>query len=132
MNSLIEKKQEIVYSDESYAILGACFEVYKKMGCGFLEPVYQECLEIEFRYQNIPFITQQELELRYRDIVLKQKYKPDFICYQKIIIEIKAVSKLIAEHQAQVLNYLSATNLKLGLLVNFGHYPKLEYKRMVM
>jgi len=131
MNHKIGRNQELVYSDESYTILGACFEVYKKMGCGFLESVYQECLEIEFQYQNIPFIIQQELELKYRDVILKQKYKPDFICFNKIILEIKAVSKLIDEHQAQLLNYLNATGYKLGYLINFGHYPKLEYKRMV-
>ena len=132
MSIMTKKTKTLLYSKESYALLGACFEVYKKMGCGFLEPVYQECLEIEFRYQKIPFISQQELELKYRDITLNQNYKPDFICFEKIILEIKAVSKLIDEHQAQVLNYLNATGYKLGFLANFGHYPKLEYKRMVM
>jgi GxxExxY protein len=102
------------------------------MGCGFLEPVYQECLEIEFEYQRIPFQAQQELKLSYRDRELEQKYKPDFVCYDKIIVELKAVSKLADEHRAQVLNYLSATGFKLGLLVNFGHYPKLEYERLIL
>jgi GxxExxY protein len=102
------------------------------MGCGFLEPVYQECLEIEFEYQRIPFQSQQELKLRYRERELKQRYKPDFMCYDKIIVELKAVSKLTDEHRAQVLNYLNATGLKLGLLVNFGHYPKVEHERFIL
>jgi GxxExxY protein len=124
--------EKLVYAKESYAIVGACFNVYKEKGCGFLEPVYQECLEIEFEYQEIPFRSQPELKLRYRDRELKQRYKPDFVCYDKIIVELKAVSKLADEHRAQVLNYLNATGLKLGLLVNFGHYPKLEYERLIL
>ena len=103
-----------------------------EMGCGFVEPVYQECTEIELKHQNIPFIPKKELKLYYRDIELTQTYKPDFICYEKIILEIKAVSQLTDKHRSQVLNYLNATNLKLGLLVNFGHYPKLEYERIVL
>ena len=122
----------IIYSEESYEIIGACFNVYKTMGCGFLEAVYQECLEIEFAYQKIPFCPQRELKLTYRDRELKQRFKPDFICYEKIIVELKAVSKLTDDHKAQVLNYLNATDLKLALLVNFGHYPKLEYERLIL
>jgi len=121
-----------VYKKESYEIMGACFEVYKNMGCGFLEPVYQECLEIEFKKRSIPFESQKELELSYQGNTLKQKYKPDFICYQKIIVEIKAVDRIIDEHRAQLLNYLHATGLKLGLLVNFGRCPKVEYERFVL
>ncbi len=123
---------ELIFKEESYEIMGACFNVYKTMGCGFLESVYQECLEIEFEYQGIPFSSQKELKLAYRKIVLKQTYKPDFISFDRIIIEIKATSKLIKEHEAQVINYLNATEFKLGILVNFGHYPKLEYKRLVL
>jgi GxxExxY protein len=123
---------ELIFKEESYEIMGACFNVYKTMGCGFLESVYQECLEIEFEYQGIPFSSQKELKLAYRKIVLKQTYKPDFISFDRIIIEIKATSKLIKEHEAQVINYLNATEFKLGILVNFGHYPKLEYKRFVL
>ena len=123
---------DIIYKEESYRVMGACFEVYKRKGCGFLEAVYQECLEIELQYQKIPLSAQKELSLTYRDVELKQKYKADVICFDKILIELKAVSKLANEHRAQVLNYLNATNLKLGLLVNFGHHPKLEYERIVM
>jgi GxxExxY protein len=106
--------------------------VYKDKGCGFLEAVYQECLEIEFEYQGIPFLSQQEQKLNYRHRELKQGFKPDFVCYDKIIVELKAVSGLVEEHRAQVLNYLNATGMKLGLLINFGHYPKLEYERLIL
>ena len=123
---------QVIYREESYRIVGACFNVYRTMGCGFLEAVYQECLEIEFEYQGIPFASQKELKLNYRDRELKQTYKPDFVCFDKIIVEIKATSELLKEHEAQVINYLNATELKLGLLVNFGHYPKMEYKRLVL
>lgn len=121
---------DILYKEESYAIIGACFNVYKDKGCGFLEGVYQECLEIEFEYQRISFVAQQQLSLEYRGRKLKHVYLPDFICYGGIIVELKAVSKLIDEHRAQVLNYLNACQMQLGLLVNFGHYPKLEYERI--
>ncbi|MCY2974468.1 MAG: GxxExxY protein [Planctomycetota bacterium] len=121
----------LIYRDESFKIIGACFEVYNDMGCGFLEPVYQECLEIEHRYQSIPFVPHQQLQLFYRDEELKQKYIPDFICYDKIIVEIKSVSKLTDEHRAQVINYLNATGYQLGLLINFGGHPKLEWERLV-
>ena len=123
---------QIIYKEESYNISGACFNVYTKMGCGFLESVYHECLEIEFKNRNIPFESQKEIELFYEDRKLKQKFKPDFICFDKIIIEIKAILKLLKEHEAQVLNYLNATGLKLGILINFGHYPKLQYQRIVL
>lgn len=119
-----------VYRDECYKIMGACFEVYKEKGCGFLEAVYQECLEIEFEMQGILFLPKKPLALTYKGRPLKQKYEPDFICMDKIILEIKAVSALADEHRAQVLNYLNATGYKLGLLVNFGHYPKVQWERM--
>ncbi len=123
---------KLLYADETYKILGACFEVYKRMGCGFLEPVYQECLEIEFNFQEIPFTAQKELILEYREKRLKQTYKPDFICFEKIVVEIKAVSNLIDEHRAQLLNYLHATGYKVGLLINFGHHPKIEHERFII
>jgi len=123
---------ELLYADESYKIMGACFNVYNEMGCGFLEPVYQECMEIEFGGQEVPNMAQPELRMHYQGRELRQKYRPDFVCYDKILVELKAVSKLADEHRAQVLNYLHASGLKLGLLVNFGHYPKLEYERIVL
>lgn len=122
----------ILYKLESFEIMGGCFEVYKDKGSGFVEPVYQECLEIELGLRNIPFKAQVELALTYKGRQLKGKFKPDFICYDKIVVEIKAVSCLTDEHRAQVQNYLRATGFKLGLLVNFGHYPKVEYERIAL
>lgn len=124
-------KGAILYPEESYAVIGACFEVYNEMGCGFLEAVYQECLAIEFESRGIPYVSMPILQLEYRGRILQQTYTPDFICYDKIIIEIKAVSELADEHRAQIMNYLKATNKELGLLVNFGHHPQLEYQRII-
>ena len=126
------KTTDLIFSDESYKIMGACYNVYRDKGCGFLEAVYHECLEIEFSHQAIPFLSQKELSLEYRDRKLKQSYKADFVCYNKIIVEIKAVSKIIDEHRAQILNYINASKFELGLLINFGHYPKLEYERLAL
>jgi GxxExxY protein len=123
---------DIVYKDESYRIMGACFEVYKDKGCGFLELVYQECLELELQSQGIVFVAHPELSLTYKRSLLKQTYRPDFVCEDKIILEIKAVSALADEHRAQVHNYLRATRHRLGILANFGHFPKLEYERIVL
>jgi len=122
----------IIYKLESFEIMGACFEVYKEKGSGFLESVYQECLEIELRERKILFKAQPELSLTYKGRQLKGKFKPDLICLDKIVVELKAVTALTDEHRAQVHNYLRATGMKLGLLVNFGHYPKLEYERIVL
>ena len=123
---------ELLYKDESYAIIGACFEVYKEKGNGFVEPVYQECMELELISQKIPFTAQGALRLTYKGTELKQRYIPDFFCYEKIIVELKAVKQLTDEHRAQMLNYLKATGLRLGLLANFGHCPKLEYERIIL
>ena len=125
-----ENQKTILFKDECYEIQGAIFEVYKEMGSGFLEAVYQECLEKEFFKRDIPFQSQVELHLAYKGVVLKQTYKPDFICDEKIIVEIKAVKEIAPEFTAQILNYLKATGLELGLLVNFGSYPKVEIVRV--
>jgi GxxExxY protein len=122
---------ELLLKDECYQVMGACFEVYKEKGCGFVEPVYQECLEFEFELKNLPAVAQKQLPLEYKGRRLKQIYIPDFICFDQIILEIKAVTKLCNEHRAQVHNYLKATGYRLGLLVNFGHYPKVEWERIV-
>jgi len=122
----------IIYKVESFEIMGACFEVYKQKGSGFLESVYQECLEIELGERKITFKAQPELALTYKGRTLKGKFKPDFICFDKVVVELKAVTALTDEHRAQVHNYLRATGMKLGLLVNFGHYPKLDYERIVL
>ena len=121
---------ELIYKQESYVVVGACFEVYNEKGCGFLEPVYHECLAIEFEHQRIPAISKPSLTLSYRGRTLVQTYNPDFICFQKIVLELKTASKLADEHRAQLLNYLNATGFEPGLLVNFRHYPGLEYERI--
>jgi GxxExxY protein len=122
---------ELLYRNESYQILGACFEVHNQMGCGFLESVYQECLGIEFTARNIPFVAQRELQLVYKNQPLQSTFRPDFVCFDSIIVEIKAVRGLCDEHRAQVHNYLKSTGFRLGLLVNFGSHPKLESERVV-
>ncbi len=122
----------IVYKEESYQIVGAAFEVYNHLGHGFLEAVYQECLELEFRKRGIPYEREKVLKLYYKGEELKQTYRADFICYGKIIIELKAVSELSESHHAQVFNYLHATNMKLGLLLNFGNSNGLEKDRIVI
>jgi GxxExxY protein len=121
---------ELIYKEESYKLIGACFEVYKTKGCGFTEPIYQECLQLELSIQGIPFVAQPLLELEYKGQLLTQTFRPDFICYGKIIVEIKAIERLAEVHRAQTLNYLNATKYELALLVNFGHFPKLEHERI--
>ena len=120
----------MIYAEESYAIMGACFKVHNEKGCGFTEPIYQECLEIELRHLGIPFVAQPEMKLSYRGQTLQHTFRPDFVCYDKIILEIKALSNLIDDHRAQVLNYLNASGFQLGLLVNFGTHPKLQSERI--
>lgn len=124
--------EKILFKDEVYTIQGAIFEVYREMGCGFLEAVYQECLEKELRLRSIPFVSQKELNLAYKGQPLEQCYRPDLICFDKIIVELKAVSELANEHKAQLFNYLKASNLHLGLLVNFGHHPKAQIERIIL
>ncbi len=123
---------KLIHEEETYAILGACFEVYKEKGGGFLEAVYQESLEIEFELEGMPAKSLVPLSLTYKGRKLKKTYEADFICHDKVLLELKAVSALTDEHRAQVQNYLHATGLRVGLLVNFGHYPKVEYERYVL
>lgn len=108
---------EVLYQEESYQIQGAVFEVHREMGCGFLEAVYQECMAKELSKREVPFVAQQELKLYYKGEPLKQTYRPDFICYSSIIVELKALATTTSEHKAQVLNYLKATGIHLGLLI---------------
>lgn len=122
---------DIIYKAESFAINGAAFEVYKQLGHGFLEAVYQEALEIEFTKRGIPFEREKELTIFYDGKPLMQKYRADFVCFGKIIIELKAVAELDDSHRSQVYNYLKATNYKLGIIYNFGHYEGLQYERKV-
>ena len=122
---------DLILREECYKIVGACFEVYKEKGCGFLEEVYQECLSLEMGNQEIPFEEQNEHTLSYKGRSLKKTYRSDFFCFGQVIVEVKAVEKLVDEHRSQVLNHLNATGAKLGLLVNFGHSPRLEWERLV-
>ena len=122
----------LLFEQDTFAIRGAVFEVYREMGCGFLESVYQECLEKEFHLRGIPFSTQRQLHVNYKSFRLDQTYKPDFLCYDKIIVELKAVKKISPEHQAQVLNYIKAAGISLGLLVNFGNFPKATIQRIIL
>lgn len=122
---------KLIYPEESFAIRGALFEVYKEKGAGFLEPVYQECLEIEFRKAGVPAIAQPRLQLDYKGTPLRSEYIPDFICYDKIILELKAVKELTDAHRAQVQNYLKATGFKLAFLVNLCHHPLVKIERIV-
>jgi GxxExxY protein len=124
-------QKDFLYEKESYTIRGAVFAAYREMGCGFLEAVYQECLEKELQLRNIPFVSQPEVRLTYKGETLEQTYRPDLICYDSIIVELKAVNEICEIHRAQLHNYLKATGLKLGFLVNFGHYPKATIERIV-
>lgn len=106
-------------------------KVYNTLGHGFLEAVYQEALEIEFKKQNIPYEREKELTIFYEGKPLEKKYYADFVCYGKVIVELKAVANLDDSHRSQVYNYLKATGYKLGLLFNFGNYKQLEIERKV-
>ena len=123
--------KKIIFQEESYNIIRACISVHKELGCGFLEAVYQEALAIEFRNYSIPFNKETSLDIYFRNIKLNKKYIADFICYDKIILELKAIIKITTEHEAQLLNYLKASGLKLGILINFGQIS-LIYKRLVL
>jgi len=123
---------KLIYEAESYRIRGALFEVYKQMGHGFLESVYQECLTKEFRVLSIPFQREVDLRLEYKGEALVQKYRADFICFNRIMLEIKAVKTLDSSHKKQVFNYLKATGLTLGILANFGSAPKMQIERIVL
>ena len=116
--------------ERTYKIIGAALEVHKVLGCGFLEAVYQEALEREFKSQEIPFKSQPMVQISYKGKLLDKTYQPDFICYEEVIVEIKAISLLSGVEEAQLINYLKATGLKVGLLLNFGS-KSLEYKRFV-
>lgn len=110
----------MVYKKESYDICGSMFAVHKELGCGFLERVYQDALEIEFQERGIPYEREKEIRIMYKGRPLGDPYRADFVCYGKIIVELKAVNETTGVHRAQILNYLKATKMKLGILANFG------------
>lgn len=123
---------ELIYHNESYQILGAAMHVYNVLGAGFVEAVYQEALQKEFRRRNIPHDREKEVNIYYGNEVLDIKLRPDFICYDKIIVELKAVAELENIHRAQIINYLKATKFKLGLLINFGYDGELQFERRIL
>ena len=125
------EQKEFFFKQECYDINSCIFAVNRKLGSGFLEAVYQEALEIELKRKGIPFAAQKEIKIHYDGIMLSNKYIADIICYDKIILELKSVKKINNQHKAQLLNYLTATGFKLGLLVNFNSFPKAEIVRMV-
>ncbi|MBK9781050.1 MAG: GxxExxY protein [Anaerolineales bacterium] len=123
---------QLIYKDEVYAIVGAAMEVHTILGTGFLEPVYQEAMEIECASRSIPFVPQKILQVHYKQHILKKEYIADMICFEKIIVEFKALDSLTGRESSQVINYLKATGYKVGVLINFGSHPKLEWKRFVV
>ena len=122
---------ELIYKDEVYQIIGAAMEVYNQLGNGFLEAVYQDALVLELRLRKIAFQEQTPLELTYKGQTLRHTYVPDLIMFDKIVVELKAISMLGPNEEAQLLNYLKATGMRLGLLINFGAQRRLEWKRMI-
>ena len=122
---------ELLFKNEVYAIIGAAMDVYNNLGPGFSEAIYQEAMEIEVDSRKMPNNPQQEIYIKYKETKLKQFFKPDFIFYDNIIVEIKALEKLSSREESQLLNYLKATSLPVGLLINFGADRDLECKRMV-
>jgi GxxExxY protein len=122
----------LLYREDAFRVRGAVFDVYRAMGAGFLEAVYQECLGIEFAARDIAFEAGKSLPLRYKGQALTQSYVADFVCNGRIIVELKAVRAIAPEHRAQVINYLRATDMKLGLLVNFGTSPRAEIERFAL
>ncbi len=123
---------ELLYKNEVYAIIGAAMDVYNHLGPGFLEAVYQEAMEIEVTARDIPNNPEQDVYIMYKGKPLKKFYTPDLMCYEKIVVEIKAIDHLTSREEAQLINYLKATNMSVGLLINFGAERDLEWKRMVL
>ena len=120
----------LFYRDESYKIRGALFAVHNELGCGFLERVYQDALEVEFRMRNIPYEREKLIHVMYKGQPLGEPYRADFVCYGKVIVELKSVSEILDGHRAEIINYLKATKMKLGFLVNFGE-ESLNIERIV-
>jgi GxxExxY protein len=125
------KSMDPIYREEVYGLIGACFEVYNELGCGFLEGPYHESLVLELGYRGIPFVSKPKLPIYYKGVLLSKTYEPDFVPFEKIIMELKAVSGLNDDHRAPVHNYLKASSFKHGLLMNFGKSGDLEYERIV-
>ena len=125
-------RDDLLFRNECCQIIGACMTVHQDKGNGFAEPVYQDALEIELEHSTIPFDAQRNFQIAYRGRPLRHTYTPDLLCFDRIIVELKAAKTLTDEHRAQVLNYLKVTGLRLGLLVNFGSHPRLEWERLIL
>ncbi len=123
---------ELIFKDEVYAIAGAAMDVYYTMGIGFVEPVYHAAMDVELDRRRIPFVSEQKLEVFYKDVKLKKQYFADFVCYEQIIVELKVVPRITNIEVAQLLNYMKITRKRVGLLFNFGAEPRLEWKRYVI
>lgn len=123
---------ELLLKVEVFKIVGAAIEVHRELGSGFLEPVYQEAMSIELASSSIPFEAQKALQIRYKGRKLNKEYVPDFVCYQQIIVELKALAKLSGIEEAQALDYLKATRFRVALLLNFGSRGKLEWRRLIL
>jgi len=122
---------ELILKDEVFRIVGAAIEVHRELGNGFLEAVYQEALAIELSERGIPFVAQPTLQIVYKARVLGKSYSPDFVCFNKIIVELKALNTLSGNEEAQTINYLKATGKKVGLILNFGSNGRLDWKKIV-
>lgn len=123
---------ELLLKDEVYRVIGACIEVQREKGPGFDEAIYQECLEIELEAQSIPFVAQPEFPMEYKGRRLKKSFRPDLLCFGELIVELKALERLASREESQLLNYLKSSRKPVGLVINFGSFPKLEWKRMAL
>jgi len=121
-----------VLQEEGYKLMGAAFEVYNEQGYGLAEEIYQESLEIELELRHIPYKTKQELTTFYKRRLLKKRYIPDLVTNDQIVVELKAVSEMLPEHEAQLLNYMRVSRMSVGYLINFGHNDTLEWKRFIL
>jgi GxxExxY protein len=124
--------QDLILKDEVYAIVGAAIEVHRHLKSGYLEAIYQEAMEIELRSRGIPFVAQCDIEVVYKSVPLKKRYVADLICYGQILVELKVLERLSGKEEAQLLNYLNATHMKVGLLINFGDIGRLDWHRFVL
>ena len=122
---------ELILKKEVYAVVGAAIDVHRELGPGFLESIYQEAMEIELSSRNVPFVAQQPIAVQYKGVTLKKQFFADLVCFEQIIVEIKALAHLSGTEQAQLLNYLKGTGFPIGILINFGSHGKLEWKRLV-
>ncbi|HEX2971748.1 MAG TPA: GxxExxY protein [Tepidisphaeraceae bacterium] len=127
-----EQAREFLLKDETYAVVGAAMEVYNTLGPGFLEAVYQEAIELELTDRGIPFESQKPITIGYKNHLLQKQYIADLVCYGALLAELKAIEILTTREESQLINYMKATGLRVGLLLNFGHPKNLDWKRMVL